>query len=96
MFDFMVDDIMGYADYLIWNDQICELNRQYHRKYHFKSIFSIGKQVKHGLYCNYCTLVVANWRKLNESLDINDKIIYDHRGYYHKTVIKGVFISKNY
>ncbi len=78
MFGFIVDDIIGYAEYVLWNDRIKRVNREYHELYSLSN--------DHFLICQKCNWSVANCRD-----DISKswhKIIYDHRTCDHDYIVR--------
>ncbi len=59
MFDFMVNDIKDYAGYLVWQEEIAVLNKQYFQRYHIEF-----HHHDNGIYCRKCEYFIFNWRNL--------------------------------
>ncbi len=87
MFGFIVDDIIGYADYVLWNNRIKRVNQEYHQKYDYTS--------RRGLCCQKCDQLVVNWRQLVEGFHYLYLKAYDHRICLHERST-GHKIPKNY
>ncbi len=87
MFNFLVDDITVYADYIHWRELIKKVNQEYHDRYYYGQRCNFWDGLYSALICTICHRVIFNYRRLSH---LSEYIRFDvQRHDIKKKYVKG-------